>query len=493
MHRNLAESSKPHTFRTKESRFVTIVCFVLLMISVYYWLVTKADGSPAGQFGALVNAALFAALGIRFVPIWVHSWSRPEGMTEGISAFNQRDQTVSAGKMVSVKVFCAFLLIDGLIILLIYILQVLSGSTISFRQALDIWRSVDSAHYLDIARDWYVKTGNWDRMVQLVFLPGYPLLVRIINPVIRNDLVSGLIVSGVCFAGAATVLYRLVRLDHSHTHAVQVLKYLCILPGAFFFAAPMSESLFLLLSVSSIYLLRKKDWFAACVLAGAAAFTRTLGLVLLVPVLFEMITDSVETAAREQASKASHEETSGKAQHISDNKKLLLRNAAKYWNLIFILFGFGCYLFINYQASGNPFQFLIYQKEHWSQSLGFFFNTAAYQIDYARGTLQAQDYQYLLGLWLPNLTCIFLSLILMLVAVKKLRPAYTAYFLIYYVIAIGATWLLSAPRYLSTLFPIPMALAAVSEKRWLDAALTIGLTIFFVLYAYMFVNRWGVY
>jgi uncharacterized membrane protein YqhA len=53
--------------------------------------------------------------------------------------------------------------------------------------------------------------------------------------------------------------------------------------------------------------------------------------------------------------------------------------------------------------------------------------------------------------------------------------------------------LLSAPRYLSTLFPIPMALAAVSEKRWLDAALTIGLTIFFVLYAYMFVNRWGVY
>jgi hypothetical protein len=60
VHRNLAESSKPHTFRTKESRFVTIVCFVLLMISVYYWLVTKADGSPAGQFGALVNAALYS-------------------------------------------------------------------------------------------------------------------------------------------------------------------------------------------------------------------------------------------------------------------------------------------------------------------------------------------------------------------------------------------------------------------------------------------------
>lgn len=530
MDKNLARSQKTNHLYTKKSRITTVICFVILMAFVYYWLVAKANGSPAGRFGALVNVALFAALGIRFVPLWVRSWSRSKGMAnylgdaaiaepiaDSISAnenaaaviFNRNNKTGIKKRLVYVKVFCTFLLIDALIILFIYVLQVMSDNAVSFHEALHIWRSTDSAHYLDIAQDWYVNTGDWDRIVQLVFLPGYPLLVRLANMVIGDYLASSMVVSGLCFAGAGTMLYRLVRLDHSHMHAIQVLKYLCILPGAFFFAAPMSESLFLLLSVSCIYFLRKKDWFVACVLAGMAAFTRSLGLALFVPVLYEMIADHVETATQEPSNKAIYRATSGAShktsdkaiyqaasegtQKASDVKEHLLRNAVKYGNLIFILFGFGCYLFINYQVSGNPFQFLIYQKEHWYQSFGLFFNTVSYQIDYAWSSIQEQDFHTLMGLWLPNLIYIFSSLIIMLAAVKKLRPSYTAYFLIYYVIAIGATWLLSAPRYLLTLFPIAMALATVSRKRWLDTALTIGLTVLFVLYAYMFVNRWGVY
>ena len=67
-----------------------------------------------------------------------------------------------------------------------------------------------------------------------------------------------MIISGLCFAGAGAMLYRLIRLDYSHEIAVRTLKFLCILPGAFFFASPMSESLFLLLSVSCFYYLREK-------------------------------------------------------------------------------------------------------------------------------------------------------------------------------------------------------------------------------------------
>lgn len=81
----------------------------------------------------------------------------------------------------------------------------------------------------------------------------------------------------------------------------------------------------------------------------------------------------------------------------------------------------------------------------------------------------------------------------MLIAVRKLRPSYTAYFMAYYVIAIGATWLLSGPRYLLTLFPIPMALAVIGKKPWLDTILTIGLSVFLGMYAYMFVNHWNVW
>ncbi|MDD2504515.1 MAG: hypothetical protein PHG58_11845, partial [Clostridia bacterium] len=303
-----------------------------------------------------------------------------------------------------------------------------------------------------------------------VFLPGYPLLIRVVNIFAGNYLYSGMIASGLCFAGAGTMFYRLVRLDHSHEYAVRALTYLCILPGAFFFAAPMSESLFLLLSVSCIYFLRRKNWLIACLLAGWASFTRSLGLTLLAPILFEMIADDRKISADK-----------------TDKSKF------KYFNIVFILLGFGAYLLVNYQVSGNPFQFLVYQKEHWSQSLGLFFNTVSYQTDYAIKTFQEQNYHSLLGLWLPNLFSIFFSLIVMLAAVKKIRPSYTAWFFAYYIIAIGATWLLSAPRYLLVLFPTTLALASLTDKRWLDRIITITCIIFYIIYAYMFVNRWQVW
>ena len=165
----------------------------------------------------------------------------------------------------------------------------------------------------------------------------------------------------------------------------------------------------------------------------------------------------------------------------------------KYSNIIFVLLGFGYYLFINYQISGNPFQMLIYQKEHWGQSLGLFFNTASYQTDNAIRAFQEQNFHTMLGLWLPNLLSIFSSMIIMVIAVKKIRPSYTAYFIAYYVVAIGATWLLSAPRYLLTLFPIHIGLASMSEKRWVNRLLIVICIIISVVYAYMFVNRWQVW
>ena len=64
------------------------------------------------------------------------------------------------------------------------------------------------------------------------------------------------------------------------------------------------------------------------------------------------------------------------------------------------------------------------------------------------GTLQK-----ILGLWGTNIVCFFGSLILMLIASKKVRPSYSAYYLIYFAITLGVSWLLSAPRYLTVVFP----------------------------------------
>lgn len=481
MERVLSKNRQTLKPNRKAANIIIGLSLTLLAVAVLYWLEKKSYGSIAGLVGALANVALFAALGIRFIPLWIDSWSVTRRYDVHITrkAHNKtnsnKDSKTSKGTLI--KVFFSFLLVDIVIILFVYFLQIMSGKGAPFHQALNLWKATDSGHYLAIAQDWYLKTGVWDRLVQLVFLPGYPVLIRVLNVVIGNYLYTAMVISGLCFAGAGTMLYQLIRLDYSHEEAIRALKYLCILPGAFFFAAPMSESMFLFLSVTCIYFLRKKSWLAACVLGGVAAFTRSLGLVLLIPTIFEMITDDVTNR---------HKETS----FFTAEK---LKRMVKYTFVLLILLGFGCYLLINYQVSRNPFQFMIYQKQHWYQSMGFFFNTVSYQIDYAIRSAQELKTNTLLGLWLPNLFCLFTSLCIMLAGVKKIRPSYTAYFLIYYIVSIGATWLLSGPRYLLVLIPIPIALAVVTKKTWLDNILTIAYTVLFVLYTYMFVNRWSVW
>ncbi len=61
------------------------------------------------------------------------------------------------------------------------------------------------------------------------------------------------------------------------------------MPAEFLFNAPMSDSLFLLLSVVCIYLVRRKYYFLGCVAGFLCALTRSLGVVMLVPVGIEYI------------------------------------------------------------------------------------------------------------------------------------------------------------------------------------------------------------
>ena len=124
--------------------------------------------------------------------------------------------------------------------------------------------------------------------------------------------------------------------------------------------------------------------------------------------------------------------------------------------------------------------------------MGLFFNTAAYQLDNLIGCWP-DNLPNLLGLWLPNVLFDFAALAVMVYAAKKMRPGYAAWFIAYYVIAIGATWLLSAPRYMISLLPffLGVSLTASTPKR--DAVLTVICAALSVCYTVMFVLRWQVW
>ena len=160
--------------------------------------------------------------------------------------------------------------------------------------------------------------------------------------------------------------------------------------------------------------------------------------------------------------------------------------------LFLIPIGFAAYCYINYIVAGDPFKFMEYQSVHWSQHLGWFFNTACYQLEMAIKCYGTNTHN-LLGQWIPNLAASFLSLVIMLLAVKQLRPSYSAWYLSYFIIAIGATWLLTAPRYLIALIPVPLAVAKLTRKPMLDMAASLISLLLSLLYLNAFVMRWQVW
>ena len=431
-----------------------------------HWWRTHPGVSDPGRISALVSVLLFSAVCVLFLRHW--SSARQAFGNTG----EERKVREKISAVFPVSVFLSLLALDVVVVLFVYVLRIALNGQSSFADSLVFWTFTDSQHYLAIAEDWYLSEGAVDRLVQLVFLPGYPLAIRAFHPLVRNWLYAGMLASAVAFAGAGTVMYCLAREDMDHQTALRALRYACLLPGAFFYAAPMSESLFLLLSVSCIYLTRKRLWLPACVLGGLAAFTRSLGLMLIVPVGYELLTDTLKSGLRGMSP---------------------LRRTAQFALLLLIPAGFGAYCLICRDVSGNPLQWMIYQREHWNQQLGLFFHTAAYQTENAINAYRGQDLKLMFGLWLPNLLCSFAALAVMTASVRKLRASYGAYFIVYYAVAIGATWLLSAPRYLLVLFPIPFGMAEITRDRRADALLTILTSAASVLYVLVFAARWQVW
>ncbi|MBQ5991951.1 MAG: hypothetical protein IJL62_05315 [Clostridia bacterium] len=423
------------------------------------WLIGERPAA-AGAIAAACSLVLFVIGCIRFVPGF-------------LAFFTERDDTLSDDPepkhilpAVAALAFAVEVLLFGIAALALFLRN---GSGFTLRSTVEIWRSLDSAHYLDIMREWYIDDGDWGRVVQLVFLPGYPLAVYPFYRILGSDIGAGILVSSAAFPAACCVLYRLLRLDWDHKRAFRTVLMLFLLPGGFFFIAPMSESLYLLLALSALYCLRRKRYLLAGLFGAYCAFTRTVGLLLLAPVVLEWI----RSFPKERTERG--------------------KWACGILTILLIPVGFAAYLWINKTVSGNPLQFLIYQRDHWSQQLGWFFGTAAYQTKYLLGCLEDGNRSNFLGLWLPNLLWHFGTLGLFAYASKKLRPGYAAWFIAYFAIAIGTTWLLSGPRYLLAMPVVAMMLALVTEKRWQQWLAALVLVPLSILYLIAFICRWQVW
>lgn len=155
----------------------------------------------------------------------------------------------------------------------------------SYNPYVFAWANFDGEHYLSIAQIGY-------RGLEQAFFPVYPLLMKFIAALIGfnqfNLVISGLIISNLSFLAALFLLYKLILLDYSRQIALLTITLILIFPTSFYFGSLYNESLFLLLSVSSFYYLRKNKFIKSALLGALSSGTRVFGLILLPAYLVEV-------------------------------------------------------------------------------------------------------------------------------------------------------------------------------------------------------------
>ena len=158
---------------------------------------------------------------------------------------------------------------------------------------LQSWNQFDARYFVGIAHDGYGAYTDYagydpQRPYATAFFPLYPLLVRgvgfLFGGSLSADYIASLLVANLCFFFALILLYCLVRSDCGSSIAQQSLFFLAFGPFAIFFFLGYSESLFLLLSLGVLLLLRRGrpvDWWLAGFCGAGAVLTRGTGIVLL--------------------------------------------------------------------------------------------------------------------------------------------------------------------------------------------------------------------
>jgi hypothetical protein len=139
----------------------------------------------------------------------------------------------------------------------------------------DIWARWDSDFFLRIAQNGYDDASA-------AFHPLYPALIAALGRAFFGHyILAGLVVSLLCCLGSFLLMHRLAEEHLGADGAARSVLYLAVFPMALFLQAVYSESLFLLLVLSAFALAERNRFAGAGLVTGLAILTRAAGLALL--------------------------------------------------------------------------------------------------------------------------------------------------------------------------------------------------------------------
>lgn len=358
------------------------------------------------------------------------------------------------------KVIYIFLIMKLFVIAVAVSIQFIIPAEITHTQKVsDSWflnpfAQYDSTAYLDIAKNGY--NADFGGVGNYHWYPLYPLLIRLLG-FVGYDLAAFLI-ANITSLLAVIMLYMLVKEEFGKRNAYKTGFYLLLFPTAYYFTMMYTESLFLLLSLSVFYYARKGNWLAAGVLGFFTSLTRIQGVLLFIPVVI-MYLRHVGYDYRKPL----------------DNLKKIRLNSLL---LLLIPVGFLTFMLYDLITFGDAFIQLksasVFGRHLTPPWEGF-----VHAINAMLGDTTLINLSYHVYNLFITVSCIFLIWI----SYKKLKPEYTAYYLLTMIALLFGPNLFGMSRYVLMIFPAFMALATIDDKRVMKYGLPVLYTIFVLLMA----------
>jgi len=151
-----------------------------------------------------------------------------------------------------------------------------------------IWQRWDACWYSKVATFGYLPDGS------TTFLPLMPTAMRLVSIPLGGDVaLAGLVVSGIAMVVALVGLQRLVTEDLGIAIARRTVWLVAAWPTALYWAAPFTEALFLATSVWAFRFARHRRWLPAGLAAALAVATRLPGILLVLPLAWEVVRAAV--------------------------------------------------------------------------------------------------------------------------------------------------------------------------------------------------------
>ncbi|OGD93203.1 hypothetical protein A2697_01485 [Candidatus Curtissbacteria bacterium RIFCSPHIGHO2_01_FULL_41_44] len=142
------------------------------------------------------------------------------------------------------------------------------------------WAQWDGGHYFGIAESGYLLFSDY------AFFPLFPFLVRVVNLLLGNLILSGLIVSNIAFLIFLLIFFKVIKEKYSPKVAQLTIGTFLVFPTTFFAVAFYSESLFLLLCALTFLLLSRKKFLFAAIATSLASLTRSPGVILIISIFY---------------------------------------------------------------------------------------------------------------------------------------------------------------------------------------------------------------